>query len=342
LVEITNTTATEEAKTTIEADESSQLNSRLDVIGTRIRNELKVLTGVFDHSYISQTRTLHVYLKNVHYNLTLELGPKTQFPFMPPLFKFQAKANEDTMISLFDLKRATFEDLMLEHWHPSIKIVDIAERAEEFIRKNVTRVTDVPGKLIKIVNGKSVTEIVKKIVLVKLVIGLVMMILTKDHESEFVKDLRWVATQTTESAYHPKAGEIGTYLLPLHFHLLQGLSLLCPEPYLPLAASTLSLLGDLVLLTPALVLLSLSSHLHLHVSLRLSLLSLTALSLPLSLPLPTTLSLSLCLYSVYLLLHGDSYELATVLFTGAMSMSQWMIWVMPAVAAVMMRKMLGG
>jgi hypothetical protein len=83
---------------------------------------------------------------------------------------------------------------MLEHWHPSIKIVDIAERAEEFIRKNVTRVTDVPGKLIKIVNGKSVTEIVKKIVLVKLVIGLVMMILMKDHESEFVKDLRWVTT----------------------------------------------------------------------------------------------------------------------------------------------------
>jgi hypothetical protein len=52
---------------------------------------------------------------------------------MPPLFKFTPKANEESMISLFDLKRATFEDLMLEHWHPSIKVVDIAEKADEFI-----------------------------------------------------------------------------------------------------------------------------------------------------------------------------------------------------------------
>ena len=44
------------------------------------------------------------------------------------------------------------------------------------------------------VNGKSVLEIVKKIILVKLVIGVLFMILTKDHESEFVKDLRWVST----------------------------------------------------------------------------------------------------------------------------------------------------
>jgi hypothetical protein len=103
-------------------------------------------------------------------------------------------------------------------------------------------------------------------------------------------------------------------------------------------------LGDLVLLTPALVLLSLSSHLHLHVSLRLSLLSLTALSLPLALPLPlpTTLTLSLCLYSLYFLLVADSLELATILLTGAVSLSQQVVWVGPAWAVVGMRTMFGG
>ena len=112
-----------------------------------------MLAGI-DHSYISTTRTLHVYLKNPHYNLTLELGPRSQFPFMPPLFKFVPKCDETSVISLFDLKRATFEDLMLEHWHPSIKIIDIVERGEIFLKKNVSRINEVPGKLVKFVNGK--------------------------------------------------------------------------------------------------------------------------------------------------------------------------------------------
>ena len=131
---------------------------------TRLKNELKVISGAFDHSFIEATKTIHINLKNPFYNLTLELGPQTFFPFMPPLFKFTPKSDESAMISLFDLKRATFEDLMLEHWHPSIKVVDIAERAEIFIRKNVTRVADVPGKLIKIVNAKKISNLVKMII----------------------------------------------------------------------------------------------------------------------------------------------------------------------------------
>ena len=98
------------------------------------------------------------------------------------------------MISLFDLKRATFEDLMLEHWHPSIKVVDIAEKADEFILKNVASVSEVPGKLLKMVNGKNISDIVKRIIAVKAFIGIMMMILAKDYESEFVKELRWVET----------------------------------------------------------------------------------------------------------------------------------------------------
>lgn len=168
----------EEEEEKIEVSEGEK--KRQDVVVTRIKNELKVIAGAFDHSYIEATKTIHIYLKNPFYNLTLELGPKTFFPFMPPLFKFTAKSNESTMISLFDLKRATFEDLMLEHWHPSIKIVDIAERAEVFIKKNVTRVSDVPGKLIKMVNAKKVSDIVKIIIGFKMVIGLIMILINKD------------------------------------------------------------------------------------------------------------------------------------------------------------------
>ena len=161
---------------------------------TRIKNELKVISGAFDHSFIETTKTIHIYLKNPFYNLTLELGPQTSFPFMPPLFKFTPKGDESAFISLFDLKRATFEDLMLEHWHPSIKIVDVAERAEVFIRKNVTRVGDVPGKLIKMVNAKKVSDIVKMIIGLKMVIGLILILINKDHEYDFAKDIRWAQT----------------------------------------------------------------------------------------------------------------------------------------------------
>jgi hypothetical protein len=168
----------EEEEEKIEVSEGEK--KRQDVVVTRIKNELKVISGAFDHSFIEVTKTIHIYLKNPFYNLTLELGPHTFFPFMPPLFKFTAKSEESAIISLFDLKRATFEDLMLEHWHPSIKIVDIAERAEVFIRKNVTRVTDVPGKLIKIVNAKKVSDIVKKIIGFKMVIGFIMILINKD------------------------------------------------------------------------------------------------------------------------------------------------------------------
>lgn len=176
--------ATDEQATDMIEEEKIEVSEgekkRQDVVVTRIKNELKVISGAFDHSFIETTKTIHIYLKNPFYNLTLELGPKTFFPFMPPLFKFTAKSNESTMISLFDLKRATFEDLMLEHWHPSIKIVDIAERAEVFIKKNVTRVSDVPGKLIKMVNAKKVSDIVKMIIGLKMVIGLLIILINKD------------------------------------------------------------------------------------------------------------------------------------------------------------------
>jgi hypothetical protein len=55
-------------------------------------------------------------------------------------------------------------------------------------------VSEVPGKLLKMVNGKNISDIVKRIIAVKVIIGIMMMILAKDYESEFVKELKWVET----------------------------------------------------------------------------------------------------------------------------------------------------
>ena len=79
-------------------------------------------------------------------------------------------------MSIFDLKKATFEDLMLEHWHPSIKIIDIVERSEIFLRKNVSPVYEVPGKLLKFVNAKSMSQTLKFIIASKFLIGIVIAI----------------------------------------------------------------------------------------------------------------------------------------------------------------------
>ncbi len=54
---------------------------------------------------------------------------------MPPLIKIVGKSED--YISLFDMQKVTFEDIMREHWHPSIKVVDILERAVEFVSKNL-------------------------------------------------------------------------------------------------------------------------------------------------------------------------------------------------------------
>jgi hypothetical protein len=123
--------------------------------------------------------------------------------------------------------------------------------------------------------------------------------------------------------------------LPLHFHLLQGLSLLLPSSHLPLFASLLSLLGDLAFLTPSILLLSLSQHLHLHPTFRLSLLSLSLLATTaLQLPLPTVLTVSLLLISFYFLLAGDTVEVSTLLFCLAIGLQQGMVWFVPAYAVI--------
>lgn len=44
--------------------------------------------------------------------------------------------DKQSNFSLFEFNKLKFEDIMKEHWHPSIKIIDITERVQDFIKKN--------------------------------------------------------------------------------------------------------------------------------------------------------------------------------------------------------------
>lgn len=65
-----------------------------------------------------------VVLKQSRATITIDMGA-VRFPFEEPLVKI---APEPRTVSQYDLSQVTFEDVMREHWHPSIKLVDIAER----------------------------------------------------------------------------------------------------------------------------------------------------------------------------------------------------------------------
>ena len=54
---------------------------------------------------------------------------------------------------MFDLQQANFEDIMKEHWHPSIKLGDIIEKSSNFVERYLVPVEHVPGKIIKRVHG---------------------------------------------------------------------------------------------------------------------------------------------------------------------------------------------
>jgi hypothetical protein len=67
---------------------------------------------------------------------------------MPPKIGITVK-DPSICLSLFDLRQASFEDIMKEHWHPSIRLSDIAEKTISFVEKNLIPVTEVPGKITK-------------------------------------------------------------------------------------------------------------------------------------------------------------------------------------------------
>ena len=65
-----------------------------------------------------------------------------RFPFEAPRIIIDVREKEN-YVSQFDLRYATFEDIMKEHWHPSIKLVDIAERTLKFIEKNLMPASEI-------------------------------------------------------------------------------------------------------------------------------------------------------------------------------------------------------
>jgi len=66
-----------------------------------------------------------LYIIDEKANIKLDLSK--HFPFEAPLISIDLK-DKELYFSLHNLEAITFEDVMKEHWHPSIKIVDIAEK----------------------------------------------------------------------------------------------------------------------------------------------------------------------------------------------------------------------
>lgn len=66
---------------------------------------------------------------------TIRLDLSKLFPFDAPEISIEIK-DDESYFTLMDLKLVTFEDVMREYWHPSIKIVDIAEKSREYVKKH--------------------------------------------------------------------------------------------------------------------------------------------------------------------------------------------------------------
>ena len=82
---------------------------------------------------------------------------------------------EELYFSLYDFKQVTFEDVMREYWHPSIKIVDIAEKSIEFVKKNAIPFEKVPNRFARIVHGvinldKPLLKLFQLVFLIKLLL----------------------------------------------------------------------------------------------------------------------------------------------------------------------------
>ena len=63
------------------------------------------------------------------------MSKKTMFPFSHPIVKIELKEAAKDYLSLFDIQQATFEDIMKEHWHPSIRLGDIIEKSTGMVER---------------------------------------------------------------------------------------------------------------------------------------------------------------------------------------------------------------
>ena len=105
--------------------------------------ELKNLgLSSIEHKY-DEKRKLIIIMDKIA-NLSLDLSKS--FPFEPPKIKIEMK-EPLSYYCLYDLKKVSFVDIMKEHWHPSIKLVDIAEKTVEFTKKNTIKLGDLKHSL---------------------------------------------------------------------------------------------------------------------------------------------------------------------------------------------------
>lgn len=83
-------------------------------------------------------------------NIRLDLS--NAFPFDSPRILIELK-NASDYFSLFDFSQVSFEQIMKEHWHPSIKLQDIIEKTSDFVARNITNVSEVPNNVSKIIHN---------------------------------------------------------------------------------------------------------------------------------------------------------------------------------------------
>ncbi|CDW74236.1 UNKNOWN [Stylonychia lemnae] len=119
-----------------------------NVTQTRINNELKNLQNTaINFKYDDTSMTLYVLDELA--NIKLDLSH--HFPFDAPLISIELK-DKELFYSLHNLENITFEDIMKEHWHPSIKILDIAEKTLLFTKKNTVKVKFITNMITKLTN----------------------------------------------------------------------------------------------------------------------------------------------------------------------------------------------
>ena len=89
--------------------------------------------------------------------ITIDLS--NSFPFLPPSINYDMQENKQLYYSLQNLEQIKFETIMKEHWHPSIKLLDIAEKSISYLNRNAVEMPHIPSILAKcshnLANSKS-------------------------------------------------------------------------------------------------------------------------------------------------------------------------------------------
>jgi ubiquitin-protein ligase len=82
-----------------------------------------------------------IYSESKFFKVVIDLSK--DYPFFPPKIYLQPKSEFNETFSLFDFERLKFEDIMKEHWHPSIKIQDVIEKSIDFSDKNACPISEI-------------------------------------------------------------------------------------------------------------------------------------------------------------------------------------------------------